>query len=489
MPDRPNILLITGDHLNWNAICNRSICRTPNMNRLADEGLRFERSYTAVSLCCPSRAMLLSGAYPWHNGVYNQVHVPESVHPDMFEDVQTYPQRLADAGYRLGYVGKWHASWLRGPSDFGYHVMREVRGFGPECRERLGEKLEYAPRPEGERRLVDPQYVTWPGGDRFLMWAGIEADLETLNEAHLARAAARTIGEFAEREEPWLLEVHFPEPHDSYTPLTQFLEHYPIGDVELPSSYYEEDFTGKPGLLAREAECWSELGEEQFRQGLRHYYAYCEQLDYFIGRILDALEQSGRAGETLVVLACDHGDMVGAHRMFIKGWMPYEETHRIPMVARWPGVIPAGSATSELVHLHDWAHTFTALGGAPPLPYPDGKDLLPLLRDPAGYRGPDHIMNVYYGGEFLYTQRIAIGRRYKYIFNGFDRDEFYDLERDPGEVHNAIGDPEYAEAVTETRDALWELMLRFNDPYVGHRYGAARYLPAYSKGELRKSWD
>ena len=97
MPDRPNILLITGDHLNWNTICRRSVCRTPNINRLADAGLSFGRSYTAVSLCCPSRAMLLSGAYPWHNGVYNQVHVPESVHPDMFDDVQTYSQRLARA--------------------------------------------------------------------------------------------------------------------------------------------------------------------------------------------------------------------------------------------------------------------------------------------------------------------------------------------------------------------------------------------------------
>ncbi len=321
------------------------------------------------------------------------------------------------------------------------------------------------------------------------MWAGIEQDPETLNEARLARAAVRTIEEFAGGEAPWLVELHFPEPHDSYTPHVQFLENYPIEDVELPRSFYEETFEGKPGLLAREAACWDELSEEQFRQGLRHYYAYCEQLDHFAGRVLDALEASGQADRTLVVLGCDHGDMVGAHHMFIKGWMPYEETHRIPMAARWPGVIPAGSVTGELVHLHDWAHTFTAAAGAPPLPYPDGKDLTPLLRDPAAYRGPDHIMDVYYGGEFLYTQRIAIGRRYKYVFNGFDRDEFYDLERDPGEVHNALDDPAYADAVTETRDALWELMLRHDDPYVGHRYGAGRYLPGYSKGELRKSWD
>jgi len=462
---RPNILLITGDHLDWNTICGRSVCRTPNMTRLAGQGLRFERSYTAVSLCCPARAMLLSGAYGWHNGVFNQVHVPESVHPDMFPDVVTYPRLLRDAGYETGYVGKWHASTLRGPRDFGY------REFPVQWR-----------RSEG--RLVDPQYVTWPGGDRFLMWAGVDGRLEDRHEKALADAAVAALAELAGGGAPWLLEVHFPQPHDSYTPLLQFLEHYPLSEVELPRSYYEETFEGKPDLLAREAGLWAELGEEEFRQGLRHYYAYCEQLDHFIGGILAAADEDGLAEDTLVVLACDHGDMVGAHRMFIKGWMPYEETHRIPMAARWPGVIEPGGSTDALVQLHDWAHTFTALAGAGLLPYPDGKDLTPLLRDPAGAEAdmPDYILNAYYGGELLYTQRIAIGHRYKYVFNGFARDELYDLEEDPGEVRNVIDEPACAEAVRETRDALWELMIKYDDPYAMHRYGAARYLKGHSGG-------
>jgi arylsulfatase A-like enzyme len=294
-----------------------------------------------------------------------------------------------------------------------------------------------------------------------------------------------------EKPDPWLLEVHFPQPHDPYTPFMEFLERYPLQDIELPSSYDEETFEGKPGLLAREAGLWAELGEEDFRQGLRHYYAYCEQLDHFVGVVLDALRDSGTGTDTLTVLSCDHGDLVGAHGMFIKGWMPYEETHRVPMVARWPGLIQPGGSTDCLVHLHDWAHTFISVGGAEPLPHADGKDLMPLLNDPEGAapQMPAHIMNVYYGGEFLYTQRIAIGDRYKYVFNGFDRDEFYDLERDPGEVHNVLDEPEYAEAVRRTRDALWELMADFGDPYSGHRYGAGRYLPAHSRGPLRESWD
>jgi arylsulfatase A-like enzyme len=174
--------------------------------------------------------------------------------------------------------------------------------------------------------------------------------------------------------------------------------------------------------------------------------------------------------------------------------MPYEETHRIPMAARWPGVIEPGGSTDALVQLHDWAHTFTALAGAAPLPYADGKDLAPLLRDPAEARAqmPDHVLNVYYGGELLYTQRIAIGHRYKYVFNGFAQDELYDLQEDPGEVRNVIDEPEYAGAVRRTRDALWELMMRYDDPYAMHRYGAARYLKGHSTGadlQYRREWQ
>lgn len=462
--DRPNILLITADHLNWNTICGRSVCRTPRINQLAEEGVRFERSYTPVSLCCPARAMLLTGAYGWHNGVFNQIHVPESVHPDMFADVVTYSQRLADAGYRTAYAGKWHASSLRGPEDFGYQVIPVPR--------------------RAARRIKDAQKVTWPGSEPFDMWGVREGGVEETPEWCLASAAAGALRDLCAVDGPWLLEVHFPQPHDPYYPCREFLDRYDIADIQLPTSFYEETFENKPDLLRREAELWKDLSEEQFREGLRHYFAYCEQLDHCIGQVLDALEETGKAEDTLLVLTCDHGDMVGAHRMFIKGWMPYEETHRIPMVARWPGVIPSSSSTEALVQLHDWAHTFVALAGAAPLPYAHGKDLTPLLVDPA--RGaesvPQYILNCYYGGELLYTQRIAIGRRYKYVFNGFSIDEFYDLQEDPAEVRNVIDDPAYADAVRETRDALWEMMIRFDDPYALHRYGAARYLPAHSSG-------
>src|SRR5215510_4571622 len=99
---RPNILHIMSDQQQWATIAGRSPCNTPNLNRLAQAGMLFERSYTPSAVCCPARAMLLSGAFHWHNGVFNQIHSAPSVHRDMFPDVTLYSHRLRDAGYRLG---------------------------------------------------------------------------------------------------------------------------------------------------------------------------------------------------------------------------------------------------------------------------------------------------------------------------------------------------------------------------------------------------
>lgn len=493
MPDRPNILLVMGDHAVWSMIAGRSRINTPNLNRLAAEGLAFERSYTPVSVCCPARAMLATGSYPWHNGVFNQVHVPQSMNPDLRADVVTYAQRLQAVGYRTGYIGKWHASHIRGPLELGYDEYGGVRN-DPD-----------APVPSRYRLPDDPaefygnhvagfppavsgsKLVRWPGSEPFEMWAVDERPPEATHTHFLAERATAMIERFAARRgarsQPWHVEVHFPEPHDSYRPLREFLERYPDDEVELPPSYYLETFAGKPGMHEREAGLWSELTEADFVAGRRHFYAYCEQLDHYVGRILDALAASGQADDTIVVFASDHGDLVGAHRMFIKGWMPYEEGHRIPMVARWPGVIPVGSRTDALVQLHDWAHTFVAIGGAEPLPYAGGQDLTPILRNPHTATGPDSLLNVYYGGEFLYTQRILITRDYKYVFNGFDHDEFYDLVRDPHELHNLITHPAYRATIAAARDQLRERMHALEDPYsAGNRYGAPRYLPAEHPG-------
>src|SRR5260370_41890218 len=169
-PERPNILQIMTDQQKWATIAGRSGCRTPNIDRLAREGLLFERSYTPSAVCCPARAMLLSGAYHWHNGVYNQVHSPPSMHRDMNPDVVLYSQRLREAGYRQGYVGKWHASYLRTPLDFGFDEVAGVNGCEPAALPKMGLESGCVSPCSVRVKGSHARMVGWGGRGRSPMW-------------------------------------------------------------------------------------------------------------------------------------------------------------------------------------------------------------------------------------------------------------------------------------------------------------------------------
>ena len=483
---RPNILHIMSDQQQWATVAARSECRTPNMNRLAESGMLFERSYTPSAVCCPARAIIVSGAYHWHNGVYNQVHSAPSVSRDMNPDVVLYSSRLRDAGYHLGYVGKWHASFLRGPLDFGYHEVANIFGCSRKVIEKANNNPDNAPRPpRGE--FHPARKFTWPGTKPIGMWGYVDGPEEATGAWHSAECAIRMMNRFVKGAQPWMMEVHLLEPHDSYRPLKKYLDHYDPRAIPVPKSF-GDTFAGKPGMHRRESETWGALTEDDYRQGRAHYYAYTEQLDAQIGRILDALDKTGQADNTLVVFTSDHGDMCGAHRMWIKGWIPYEECYRVPLIVRWPGRIKPGSRTSKLVQTHDLAYTYVDAAGAKALPFADGYALQPLFADPNASGWTDQRLCAYYGGEFPIMQRIAITDRFKYVFNGFDIDELYDLREDPEEMHNAVYDPRYAAQTGDMRARMYELMNRFEDPFgdvnprnsVGNppsMYCAPRYLP------------
>lgn len=210
---------------------------------------------------------------------------------------------------------------------------------------------------------------------------------------------------------------------------------------------------------------------------IARYWACCEQIDDQVGRALDALDATGQAANTLVVFTTDHGDMLGAHHQFSKGWQPYEETYRLPLVMRWPSGIAPGGVCEHLVQIHELAHTFVELGDAEPIQPADGRSLVPLFTRPRLENWEDIAFCQYYGDEFLYTQRIVITPAHKYVFNGWDFDEMYDLVADPHELRNVVDDDAYQGSRDAMRTLLYAQMERHGDPYAQHRYGANRYLP------------
>jgi arylsulfatase A-like enzyme len=483
---RMNVLWISTDHQQWQTIAGRSACRTPNIQRLVDAGMLFHRAYAPMPVCCPVRAMWMSGAYPWHNGVHTQVHSAPSLTRDMYPDVVTYSQRLHEAGWRQGFVGKWHASYRRTPLDFGFDELAMPLACGPGTLEGAA-VLGPPARPEaaGDLHYHGVRQFRWPGSEPFDMWGYVTGPIEKLRTTQLADCAIDMIRRFSRQPAPWHVALHFPEPHDPYRPHEQYLRRYDPSRLPVPESFYDT-FEGKPAMHRRESETWGAFDEADVQAGMAHFFAYCEQIDAQIGRVLDALEACGQAANTLVVFTADHGDMLGAHRMWIKSWMPYEEVYRMPLVIRGPGV--RTGTCDHLVQTHDMPHTILDWLGLPGLPHADGRSLRPLLEQADWPQWEDAILCVGYGCEFFVTQRIVITDRYKYVFNGFDYDEMYDLAADPHEMHNRIDDPQLADVRSDLRGRLYALMNRFGDPYgdVGpgaadsdapNRYGAPRYLP------------
>src|SRR3954464_920141 len=374
---RLNILHIMSDQQQWATVMGRSECRTPNLNRLANEGMSFERTYTPCAVCCPARAMILSGAFHWHNGVFNQVHSAPSVHRDMYSDVVLYSQRLRDAGYKLGYVGKWHASYVRGPLQFGFHEIADVSSYGGAEKDNASSSIRI-PKSKEKLRRVTEREMNWPGSDPFPMWGYTDGPDEAAPEHHRTDCAIELLNLFTKGGQPWHLEVHYIEPHDPYFPMKRFLNGYDSRSMSVPKSFID-DFRNKPGMHRREADSWGKVTDQDVRESRAHYFAYTEQLDAQIGRILEALDRSGQAGNTMVVFTTDHGDMMGAHRMWVKGWIPYEECYRVPLIIRWPGHIQPGKRSNALIQTHDLAHTYIAATGAAPMPHADGRSLLPLF--------------------------------------------------------------------------------------------------------------
>jgi len=455
------------------------LCRMPNAQRIIDRGMFFNRAYTPSAICCPARAMLISGAYHWHNGVYNQVHVASAVSSDMKPDVMTYSQRLREAGYYMGYCGKWHASHVRTPVDFGFEDLAVPMG----CTKKMLEGIEMAPEDRLETKpdpfkmkILSERIFEWPETKPFAQWFCLEGDESETQPYWVASAALRMLERARQSEKPWCVEVHWQYPHDPYYPLKQYLGRYDPDDIPVCPSYYDT-YEGKPNIYRRNAANWAPLSERDFREGRAHSFAFREQLDAQIGRVLDALESSEQADNTLIVLSTDHGDMVGAHRLYGKGWCPNEECYRIPLVASWPGVIEPGSACDRLVQLHDVGHTYMDALGLDPLPYQDGRSLLPLFEDPAREDWDDSVLCAYHGGHYVLSQRMLITSRYKYVHNGFDFDEMYDLEKDPYELTNMISDVDHAEIRQALRHQLLDKMKAVDDPLSkGGKHGINKFL-------------
>jgi len=458
---RPNILIFMTDHQRADTVLPEHPAVTPNLTRLAEEGVTFTDAFCPSPHCCPSRATFFTGLYPSRHGVWNNICNRQALSRGLNDDIRLWSDDLTEAGYQLHYSGKWHVSVEESPGDRGWIEHFVTAAAGTHHGRRWDQYRELAKEPEpterGEGEILRPGYGTY----RLYGSRGNEGNPH--DETAVAKAL-EVLDSLDSDAGPWCLYVGAVAPHDPYVVPQRFIDLYDLADVPLPISYGDE-LADKPAIYQRMREMrFGQLSEREVREGIRHFWAYCSYLDYLFGQVLDALEKTGQSEDTLVPYCSDHGDYCGEHGLFAKGIPSFQGAYHIPAVMRWPAFIEnPGRRVGEFVSLADFAPTFIEAAGLSLDRHFVGASLLPFLRDepPSDWR--DEIHTQCNGVELYYTQRSVMTKEFKYVFNGFDRDELYDLRNDPDEMRNLSDDPMYAEIVREMCRRMWRFAYREDD--------------------------
>lgn len=469
---RPNILFIFTDQHRLAALgCyGETPCRTPHIDSLAQDGIRFETAYTVCPVCSPSRATIMTGQYPHAHGICSNVHnLGCSVH-ELADRPELLSRRLQVAGYRCGYSGKWHlgtdADVVFGgrstpslPEDVGFQGQNFPGhgggGFGyPEYKAYLAEH-------GFEHRVTRLDNRPIP----VMRYGVLEGPVESTVPHFLAEHTIGMIDEITASDKPFFIWHNFWGPHAPYYSPREFYDQY--RDVEIPewpNFRWPAGEINAPHRVKLHPQA-EKLTWEDWAEGIRHYYAFTSLIDQQIGRIVNHLDERGLRGNTIIIFAADHGETLGSHGgLTDKGWHHFEEIQRIPFIVWMPrqllgnGLKP-GTVLGEWVSLADVYPTILDLAGAEYSPSTiHGRSLVPLLRgETAPWR--DKVFVEFNGVNSIGTSMVSVRvGDLKYGWNCSNTDELYDLEDDPYEMRNLIHDPPHAGHVREMRELIAEWM-------------------------------
>ena len=463
---RPNVLLVLTDQERHDMVGPDGIpVETAAIDDLAADGVSFRNAFTPISICSSARASLLTGRYPHNHGIVNNVHEPDAVRTDLPASLPTFGSALDEAGYSNAYVGKWHVGRTQTPADFGFDY---VGGSDDHHDEHLRSGLDSHQRDHGVDpetvEVRDPIYATFPDG-REVLGGTLPIPPAATRSAYNAELTIQRLETLAEGDAPFFHRVDFQGPHHPYLVPEPYASMYDPEDIGAWPSY-AETFDGKPAVQAsyRRYRGVEDLTWDDWARLRALYMGFMHLIDDQIGRILEALADLGVAEDTLVVHASDHGDFAGGHRQWNKGPLMYDDTYRIPLVVRGPGVAGAGRVCTDLVSLMDLMPTFLELADVSVPPDIDARSLWPALRD-EDTDAREAVFGEYHGDEMgLYSQRMVRTDRYKYVFNAPDGDELYDLAADPHELQNLVDHPDYRDVRAGLRDRLSDWMRETDDP-------------------------
>lgn len=470
---KPNILWLCTDQQRFDTLgCyGNPFVQTPNLDRLAVEGVLFENAYSQSPVCTPSRASFLTGRYPRttrcrQNG--------QAIPPD--EVLVT--KLLCDAGYVCGLAGKLHLapcnpsvcqgtekriddgyaefSWSHDPSDvwFAHDYQQWLRDKGLR---------------RGSKPFADSRYVqVIPSEEHSQTTWSIERAMSFIRRA-------------SGFEQPWLFSVNMFDPHHAFDPPVAALERYRaiLDDIPLPN-YVEGELENKPiwqqtdhgGAYGKRAGYpYKAMTGADHRWVRAAYWAMIDVIDTQVGRLLDFLEETGQRENTIVIFTSDHGEMLGDHGIYLKGPYFYEPAIRVPLIISGPGMLNNGSRSDALVELVDLAPTLLAASDMERHPGMQGKSLLPMLTGDVSLDAHrDDVYCEYYNAMGWHREPVAQAtmvrdKRYKLVVaHGTNGGELYDLETDAQETRNLWHDADYSGVRLAMQERLIDRMAWTVDP-------------------------
>lgn len=482
MSKRPNILFLMTDQMQGRVLEPDNPCITPNLDRLASRGVRFRRAYTPNAVCSPARASLMTGLLPHNHGVLEVIHCVDPDQSCLRTEKPHWAQRLTQAGYRTGYFGKWHIERTNQLERFGWQV-NGVSG-GELYRRHRNSLLKGSP---GSPRYLLSRKVTLPPGyQEKLLYGVVDRPPEERGMGITTSLALEFLDEVTQGTKPWCCFVSLSEPHDPFIAGRESFRLYDVETIQLPPNVHDE-LTDKPGIYRKAVRTWADMTDRERREAAACYYASITEIDQQIGKLIDLLEERGELENSIIIFTTDHGELLGAHGLYCKNYSAFEEVYNIPLIVCGPEVAQ-GVVSNARVGLHDLCPTLLEMVGLDPIDVPDSRSFLPVLMDPEG-RSSDFTVGYaeYHGTRYKLTQRVLWDGEWKFVFNGFDFDELYDLEEDPYEMKNLAGEAAYQERVCEMMAKVWRIIGETGDHslYNSH-YPALRVAPCgpLSAGEI-----
>lgn len=480
---QPNILILMTDQMQGRVLEAGHPCQTPHLDRLAQRGVRVSRAYTPNPVCSPARASMMTGRLPHSHGVLTVTHCVDEDQACLREDLPHFAQQLEQAGYVTSLWGKSHIERSNDLARFGW-THSAVNG-SPAYRA-CADSLRDAgadDEPASDAGLTLHQTVTGPPGYRpGLLYATTDVPAQQRGMGVSTELGLAFLQEQLDRpatqRQPWCCMVSITEPHDPFVTHSEALAAYDIDALTLPENF-TDDLANRPGLYRKSARAYVDLTDRQKREAMACYYASITEIDSQFGRLLDALEAAGELDDTVIVLTSDHGELLGAHGLYLKNVGAFEETYTIPMLLAGPGVAK-GQVADARVGLHDLAPTLLDLAGVAPMDTAgESRSFAPLLADPKAYAADFQTGYAeYFGTRYWLTQRVIWDGPWKLVWNGFDFDELYHLDEDPGELHNRIDDPACEAVVDRLMRQAYRIIRDTDDASLWNaQYPALRLAP------------